>query len=333
MLFAATVTTIVYRRPSLRCCHAPQLRTRAFQTTLRLTNSLTVSRQQYHAAGIPESQRWCCREEEGPRWHRPNQSNGKSRAVRRSSRTEPNTRDFAIKPAVAVSSSQEHKTQEKQKVPSPTHLEGECSICFEERPLVCLASTRRWHGAACEDCLHRYHVTDAQGSTKNFPPKCFHPLCDHKISAAQLDHHGIFKSDSQREAHHAMTVRAKVERSKNTKSPLRTVLCPSCDMPRAIRRVDRDLVIKCRNCPGSYRVSPFYATLRALERSGWKDKIGDHECWKLCPSCRIVISKGDGCDHVHCGNCETHFFWSEAPDLATHSSRRMRSICGGDVNT
>lgn len=67
MLFAATVTTIVYRRPSLRCCHAPQLRTRAFQTTLRLTNSLTVSRQQYHAAGIPEAQRWCCREEEGPR--------------------------------------------------------------------------------------------------------------------------------------------------------------------------------------------------------------------------------------------------------------------------
>lgn len=244
-------------------------------------------------------------------------SNEKRREGGCSSRKEPKTaRDFAINPAVAVSSSQELKTQEEKKAPPPTHQEGECSICFEKRPLVCLSSTCRWHGAACEECLNRYHVIDAQQST-NHPSKCFHPLCDHKISAAQLDHHGIFKSESQREAYHAMVVRAKIERSKKTKSALRTVLCPSCEMPRAIGRVDRDLVIKCRNCPVSYSVSSFYATLRALERSDWKDEIGGHEGWKLCPFCGIMVSKGDGCDHVDCGNCNTDFDWSEATDLLT----------------
>ena len=233
------------------------------------------------------------------------------------SRKEDKSYDFAIKPAVAASSSREDKTQEKKTPRHPPHREGECAICFEKRPLVCLSSTCRWHGAACEECLHRYHVTDAQNSTKNYPPKCFHPLCDHRISAAQLDHHGIFKSELQKETHHAMVVRAKIERSKRTKSALRTVLCPSCDMPRAVGRVDRDYVYKCRNCPTSYSVSPFYSTLRAIERFDWHDEIGGHECWKLCPYCEMVISKGDGCEYVVCGNCKYDFCWSEATELPT----------------
>merc|ERR1712232_1393048 len=115
----------------------------------------------------------------------------------------------------------------------------------------------------------------------------------------------------ERKRHYEMSARAKIERTDGMK----TVLCHKCNMPRGIGRIVGDRVLSCRNCNAPYLVSPAYATLRALERINWNDNIGPHECWKLCPSCGIMVSKGHGCDHVHCGHCKHDFTWSEAKVL------------------
>lgn len=47
--------------------------------------------------------------------------------------------------------------------------------------------------------------------------------------------------------------------------------------------------------------------LENLER----DKKGINDGWARCPGCKIMISKGDGCDHMTCV-CGRHFSWSVA---------------------
>ena len=51
-------------------------------------------------------------------------------------------------------------------------------------------------------------------------------------------------------------------------------------------------------------------TIAAVEAMG-NDAFGRNDGWAKCPRCKIVISKGDGCDHMHCV-CGMDFSWSVA---------------------
>eukprot|EP01083_Nonionella_stella_P164474 544427_1 len=90
---------------------------------------------------------------------------------------------------------------------------GECVICFKEAPVVCLSKTCRWHDAACHQCLHRIHVTNAQKSAKSYPLTCFHPLCDQPVQAAQLEKHNLFASPAEAKKHHDLTVLSKIAKT------------------------------------------------------------------------------------------------------------------------
>lgn len=194
-------------------------------------------------------------------------------------------------------------TPTKKEASYPTE---ECTICFKEYPLICLSTKCKWHEAACQKCLHRVYVTTAQQSPRSYPLTCFHPLCSQPIHASQLQKHGIFASPHEVRKHHEMLVLAKIN-----KSDRRTVHCPECDMPRGVLLSgDKDLTFGCANCNTRYQVSPFYATLRALDNMKC-DNIGMNDGWARCPNCGIVISKGDGCEHMECTYCEHEFYWDE----------------------
>jgi len=189
---------------------------------------------------------------------------------------------------------------------------GECAICFETGPVVCMSSKCKWHAAACHKCLHRIYVTDAQKSAKSYPLKCFHPCCDQPVQAAQLGKHNLFATPAEEKKHHDMLVLSKIEKTNG----MRTVYCPNpkCVTPRGIKRVgETDREYGCNNCKHRYLVSPFYATYRALDYMK-SDKFGVNCGWANCPRCGIMISKGDGCSHMNCIYCGHDFDWYEALD-------------------
>lgn len=187
---------------------------------------------------------------------------------------------------------------------------GECTICFKDGPVVCLSNKCKWHDAACQQCLHRIHVTNAQKSPKSYPLTCFHPLCNQPVHTSQLEKHNIFASPSEVWKHHEMLVLSKIYKTDG----MRTVRCPKCDTPRGIRKLgDKDRVHGCINCNTKYLVSPYYATIRALDNMK-SDSMGINDGWAKCPSCSILISKGDGCEHMECCYCDHEFYWDEAQE-------------------
>ncbi|KAL7515896.1 hypothetical protein ACHAWX_000968 [Stephanocyclus meneghinianus] len=196
---------------------------------------------------------------------------------------------------------------------------GECIICFERRPLICVINQCRWHGAACRSCLHRIYVTDAQKSTKNFPLECFHPQCVHKIRVGPLAQHKIFETSEQKKNHMIMNELSIIESHKQM-----TVHCPNieCNFPRGIEKVTSEKWYTCKNCKKDFFVTSLYPTIRAVENLK-KDSIGKNDGWAMCPSCHIIISKGHGCDHMVCGYCNTDFWWDEAQEETMKKFRRM----------
>jgi len=215
--------------------------------------------------------------------------------------------------AVDAQSVAKKNTVQKAKAAYPT---GECIICFEERPIVCLSNKCRWHDAAYQQCLHRTYVTDAQKSTKNYPLACFHPPCDQPVQTSQMEKHNLFASPAEAKKHYGMIVLSKIEKTEG----MRTVHCPECDTPRGIRKLgDKKHTYGCNNCKTMYQVSPFYATLRALENMKCDD-IGINDGWANCPKYSILISKGDGCEHIWCTYCDHEFDW----DTAQEKKKRVR---------
>ena len=183
----------------------------------------------------------------------------------------------------------------------------ECAICFNKRPTITL-SKKCWHHAACKECLRKLYVHNTWGS---YPLKCFNPCCDQSVHAAQLEKHNIFSSTSEVRSYHEKLIQAKINKNKG----LRTVMCPKCEAPRGIKKFnsDKDHIFGCVNpeCRTRYYVSPFYATLRCLDNLK-SDKMGINDGWARCPQCEILISKGDGCEHMDCVYCGKFFLWDEA---------------------
>ena len=196
---------------------------------------------------------------------------------------------------------------------------GECPICFETGPVVEL-SKKCWHEPACRKCLRRIMVTHAQKDVQNFPLNCFHPQCRKPVHSEQLQKHNLLCTKDEIKKHYELTVLAK-KRKPNFGDAL-TVRCPHCDHPRVLRETflngNTEHCHGCNACHKTYSVSPFYATIRALENLKTDDG-GCNAGWARCPSCHIVISKGGGCNHMFCVACNHEFDWDKAqrrPPLA-----------------
>merc|ERR1712008_74985 len=90
------------------------------------------------------------------------------------------------------------------------------------------------------------------------------------------------------------------------------VYCPQCEFPKIVNSQN---IVTCRQCKFMYRAinndeTNIMTTITAIE-SIKSDNMGPNDGWAHCPKCKIIISKGAGCDHMRCV-CGEEFSWSKS---------------------
>lgn len=184
--------------------------------------------------------------------------------------------------------------------------ESECPICCEVRPLISLMKKCK-HPPACRECLHEIYVSQAQQNVSNYPLQCYHPECTKPILASQLINHGVFRSDEEIQKHHRLSMLSKAY----SDSGRLVAHCPDCDFPRLVRNQEK---AHCKKCGSNFEITrdanhSKKSTIEALKAIK-RDKIGHNYGWTFCPGCKMIVSKGDGCDHMTCV-CGEEFYWDE----------------------
>jgi hypothetical protein len=190
---------------------------------------------------------------------------------------------------------------------------SECVICCEQAPLIKLMKNCQ-HPDACRDCLRKIYVSNAQKDVKSYPLKCFDPLCRLLIRDICFAEKGIIENEKEMAKHHRLATLAKAYRVPGS-IPLH---CPDCDHPRLVNKEKMRFglhVFTCLNCAGNFAADSTGAvldemTVLVLEKLP-ADDYGQNEGWAVCPKCRVLISKGYGCDHMVC-ICGHNFGWEEA---------------------
>eukprot|EP00553_Chaetoceros_curvisetus_P014545 CAMPEP_0204643420 /NCGR_PEP_ID=MMETSP0718-20130828/687_1 /ASSEMBLY_ACC=CAM_ASM_000674 /TAXON_ID=230516 /ORGANISM="Chaetoceros curvisetus" /LENGTH=319 /DNA_ID=CAMNT_0051664617 /DNA_START=33 /DNA_END=995 /DNA_ORIENTATION=- len=197
--------------------------------------------------------------------------------------------------------------------------EKECPICYEVRPLISLMKKCN-HPSACRECLHEIYVSQAQENVSNFPLQCYHPGCSKSILALQLISHDIFNTEEQLQKHYRFSTLAKAYSNDNTRM---IVHCPDCDFPKLVTHQEK---VNCKRCNTKFGITytdtyhnkhkkvptikhDKNSTIKALEAVR-RDDIGYNYGWTKCPRCKVIISKGDGCNHMTCV-CGKEFYWDE----------------------
>ena len=184
-----------------------------------------------------------------------------------------------------------------------------CVICFDSKPVIPLMKNCN-HGMACYSCLRESFVVQAQQDVTNYPLRCFYPFCERIVTTDILLRHGILKTEDAIQKHYRLCVLAKALRGTQS-----VVHCPRCDHPKHFTSSGSE--IQCRLCrekfqaidPASFKTTTEVSTIWAVSHFDADDK-GINDGWARCPSCQMIISKGDGCDHVACP-CGQHFYFSE----------------------
>jgi len=185
-------------------------------------------------------------------------------------------------------------------------VKEECPICCEIRPLISLMKKCK-HPPACRECLHEIYVSQAQENVSNYPLQCYHPQCTKPILASQLISHGIFRSDEELQKHYRFSLLAKAY----SRSDKMVAHCPDCDFPKLVSYQDR---AQCWKCRGKFEITHDAnhnksSTIQALQAIK-TDNIGHNDGWTYCPGCKMIVSKGWGCNHMTCV-CGEEFYWDE----------------------
>lgn len=208
-----------------------------------------------------------------------------------------------------------HHQQQKQTTrPHDQQQEAQCTVCYDTLPLGILTRNCKNH-PACHECLRKIYVEYAQEDVSNYPLRCFHPSCNNKVlQDSHLISHGLFHSDKELKKHQKMTLIAKANKDRD-----KFDYCPRCELPE--KRYQHNRLVKCKQCKCEYFVygrnkdqskrHNIQTTIYALEAIEF-DSYGENDGWAFCPGCSLVISKGNGCDHMRCSHCRLDFSWSKA---------------------
>ena len=221
----------------------------------------------------------------------------------------------------------------KKSVPRPPAAKAPpCSICHEPCSKGGVAASACGH-SACVECVRRFYAVEAPKDLRNYPLKCFMHGCSTAVTNKALKDHKILRGPAEWQRHHRFTTLA-CGRDDPTQ---RVVHCPlaSCDTPILVPNRGKGWrTITCRNkgCGRAFDVAPpaqdinetanqkatFWYLFNAHKEV---DSAGGDDGWRRCPSCKFVISKGDGCDCMSCV-CGHVFCWQCKADWSTGKHRR-----------
>lgn len=214
----------------------------------------------------------------------------------------------------------------------------ECGICYDEKPVLQLTRSCN-HVKSCFDCFRHYYIVAAQRNVGNYPLRCWHPACSFRLlHTTQIEN--FARTPQEMKRHYRLSTLARAQ-----KDGKMVAHCPKCDHPRAFSPKKEPVrVFCCLECGklvavmlndsdrslhillfgGGGRRDPdalkgLLSTLDHLEA----DSVGPNDGWALCPSCHIIISKGNGCDHMHC-SCGRNFSWKQAKEAV----KKIRFLAG-----
>jgi len=192
--------------------------------------------------------------------------------------------------------------------PSPSRPSmQQCPICCEEVSSLTPLMKNCNHPPCCQNCLREIYINQAQQDITNYPLQCYHPCCTKVVRDTQLVQHNLVRSDAELKKHYRFTTLAKAYRDTQKK---RVIHCPKCETPRVIGS-SQEIVIKCKECHTKYAAfNHYHTTIAAVEAFAY-DTMGNNNGWARCPKCKMIISKGNGCDHMTCV-CGHHFSWNKA---------------------
>lgn len=190
-------------------------------------------------------------------------------------------------------------------LPTSTNMQ-QCPICCDDYASLTPLMKQCNHPPCCQNCLREIYINQAQQDITNYPLRCYHPSCTKVIRDTQLFQHQLVRTKEELKRHYRFTNLAKAYKDRRKK----VIHCPNCEMPHVISSTSEDVVVNCKECHTKFTASHYHRTIAAVE-AFTHDNIGHNDGWARCPRCKIIISKGFGCDHMSCV-CGHHFSWNEA---------------------
>jgi len=176
-----------------------------------------------------------------------------------------------------------------------------CSICLGVATApISLDCGHSW----CRSCLHRHF--DSSADLRIFPVLCHgnEGACRKPISLlASCELLSSHRFDALVRTSFSAHIQF------NDKD---FFVCPTTDCPQAHRKISSNYVAQCPNC--LVHICPQC-------RQAYHDNVGcmaDDETFqdwaelnlaKNCPACNAPIQRGEGCNHITCFWCRTHFCW------------------------
>jgi hypothetical protein len=186
----------------------------------------------------------------------------------------------------------------------------------------------------CFSCLSKYITVAAERKDISFPLACQYHDADGQKCAERLPFSLIrtFITDHQLN----MLLESALLNYINTR-PGEFGYCPTPSCQQIYRRCSTTATFQCPSC--FVRICT-KCNAKAHDRLRCDEVMSDQafEAWlttqshlKKCPKCHINVEKRDGCNHMQCLLCRTHFCWAcsemftEADDVYIH----MNKVHGG----
>lgn len=189
---------------------------------------------------------------------------------------------------------------------------GDCSICFDDAPLLCL----RCNHGFCKACWLDQVVTLVK-SQKALVVPCLASGCPHVLEDAAV---ASLLKDSDKALYRIYT--QQVMDSFVSENPM-FAFCPSPGCELVVELIEENHAnneaVKCREghsfcfrCKGeAHEPAPCHYRnfISRFEKDGdVSDKVAKSMS-RPCPSCGVNISKISGCNHITCFSCQFHFCW------------------------
>ena len=186
---------------------------------------------------------------------------------------------------------------------------GECDVCYDniERNFVFEACGHK--SRLCFDCLKDYFSKKSKDSI--FPLVCPEKGCKERVIWRDLT---LILDGNLLEKIIGISYQNYLNKFNNVLRQCNYMGCQQIFRSDSkIHVCDQCSKVLCVNCSikSDQPVDFHEFSCSVIENDSLQKKIllESLENTALCPTCNIVIQKNEGCAHVHCTFCNTHFCW------------------------
>ncbi len=192
----------------------------------------------------------------------------------------------------------------------------ECQICMENLTRTNLGFMSECNHYYCRNCIKQYIMTNIDDNTLDI--ECLHPKCNVILSQHMLLK---FVSEKTMAKYYNSLLNICVAKSKDM------IFCPKPTCSKICIKGECSNKVNCLYCYNQF-CFVCKVTYKDKHKCEHKDLMKDipteilesfdnKDKVKICPQCRNIIEKKDGCNTMKCKLCDTQFCWE---CLCTHDT-------------